>query len=93
MPQYVIEREIEGAGEMSAEELREVSLSSIATIKSIKSLGPEIRWLQSYVTDNKVYCVFVAPDEDAVRRHAEMTGLPVDRISRVQGMLDPADYE
>jgi hypothetical protein len=89
MPQYVIEREIEGAGEMSAEELREVSLSSIATIKS---LGPEIRWLQSYVTDNKVYCVFVAPDEDAVRRHAQMTGLPVDRISRVQGMLDPADY-
>jgi hypothetical protein len=90
MPQYVIEREVEGAGEMSAEELREVSLSSIATIKS---LGPEIRWLQSYVTDNKVYCVFVAPDEDLVRRHAEITGLPVNRISRVQGMLDPADYE
>lgn len=89
MPQYVIEREVENVGNLSQAELREVSLKSL---ESINSLGPKIQWLHSYVTDNKVYCVYIAPDEETLRKHADMTGIPADRIARVRGLLDPVNY-
>lgn len=89
MPRYVIEREIEGAGELTPEQLREVSLRSLDVLAR---MGPKIQWLHSYVTDHKVYCVYIAPDEEAVRRHAEAVGLPANRISQVRGLLDPANY-
>lgn len=89
MPQYVIEREVENAGSLTPEELRQVSLKSL---DSINSLGPKIQWLHSYVTDNKVYCIYIAPDEDTLEKHAEMTGLPANRIAKVRGLLDPVNY-
>jgi hypothetical protein len=88
MPKYVIEREIAGAGSLSAEELQEVSLRSLA---SLRELGPKIQWLHSFVTDDKIYCVYLAPDEDTVRRHAEMTGIPASRVSAVRRLLDPTN--
>lgn len=89
MPRYVIEREIPDAGNLSDEELREASRKSL---QALGQLGSEIQWLQSYVTDNKVYCVYVAPDEETIRRHAELAGLPADRVSAVRGLLDPSNY-
>lgn len=89
MPQYVIEREVENAGSLTPEELRQVSLKSL---DSINSLGPKIQWLHSYVTDNKVYCIYIAPDEETLEKHAEMTGLPANRIAKVRGLLDPVNY-
>lgn len=89
MPRYVIEREVEGAGNLTPEQQREISLQSLDTLNK---LGPKIQWLHSYVTDNKIYCIYIAPDEEMVRRHAEMTDIPADRISQVRGLLDPANY-
>lgn len=89
MPQYVIEREVENAGSLTPDELRQVSLKSL---DSINSLGPKIQWLHSYVTDNKVYCIYIAPDEETLEKHAEMTGLPANRIAKVRGLLDPVNY-
>jgi Nickel responsive protein SCO4226-like len=83
---YVIEREIPGAGQLTDEELREVSMRSV---ESLQRLGPQIQWIHSFVTDNKVYCVYLAPDEETVRKHAEMTGIPASRISAVRRLLDP----
>ena len=88
MPKYVIEREIPGAGDLSEEELRETSLRSL---QALGELGPKIQWLHSFVTDNKVYCVYIAPDEETVRKHAEMTDIPANRVSAVRRMLDPSD--
>ena len=88
MPKYVIEREIAGAGNLSPEELQEVSLRSLA---SLRELGPTIQWLHSFVTADKIYCVYLAPDEDTVRRHAEMTGIPASRVSAVRRLLDPTN--
>lgn len=87
MPEYVIEREIPGAGTLSEAELREVSLRSL---KTLKEMGPQIQWLHSYVTENKVYCVYLAPDENTIREHARKTGIPADRVSAVRRLLDPA---
>jgi len=86
MPQYVIEREIPGAGQLTDEQLREVSLKSL---ESLGQLGPQIQWLHSYVTEDKVYCVYLAPDEATVREHARLTGIPANRVSAVRRLLDP----
>jgi hypothetical protein len=89
MPRYVIEREVPGAGALSEEELREMSLRSLA---ALGELGPKIQWMHSYVTDNKVYCVYLAPDEELIREHARRAGLPADRIAEVRKLLDPVNY-
>lgn len=90
MPKFVIERDIPGAGELSAEDLRGVSQKSCSVLRD---LGPEIVWQQSYVTDDKIYCVYIAPDEQMVRDHAEQGGFPANRISRVRNVIDPATAE
>jgi hypothetical protein len=85
---YVIEREIPNAGDLSEEQLRDVSLKSIGVLEE---LGPSIQWLHSFVTDNKVYCVYIAPDEAMIQKHAEKVGLPANRISAVRRLLDPSN--
>lgn len=87
MPQFVIEREIQGAGSLSEAQIREVSLRSLETLKT---MGPQIQWLHSYVTEDKVYCVYLAPDEESIREHARRTGIPADRVSAVRRLIDPA---
>jgi len=89
MPRYVIEREIPGAGDLTDDQLRDVSLKSI---QALGELGPKIQWLHSYVTDDKVYCVYLAPDDATVRKHAEMVGIPATRVSAVRRLLDPSNY-
>src|SRR5438270_12387560 len=89
VPRYVIEREIPGAGNLADDQLRDVSLKSI---QALGELGPKIQWLHSYVTDDKVYCVYLAPDEASLRQHAEMVGLPATRVSAVRRLLDPSNY-
>lgn len=90
MPQYVIERDIPGAGSMTEVELREVSLRSL---EGLKGMGHEIQWIYSYVTDEKVYCVYLAPDETAIREHARRAGIPANRISAVRHLLDPQKFQ
>ena len=89
MRKYVIERELPGAGALSEEELRAISLRSIA---ALGELGSRIQWMHSYVTDNKVYCVYLAPDEEVIREHARRAGLPADRIAAVRKLIDPVNY-
>jgi hypothetical protein len=90
MPKYVIEREIPGAGKLTTEQLKAISQKSCGVLHT---MGPQIQWVQSYVTDDKVYCVYIAPDEAAVRRHAEQGGFPANRISQVRTMIDPTTSE
>ena len=90
MPKFVIEREFPDASKMSEEELRETSLQSL---KALQEMGPEIEWLHSYVTDDKIYCIYFAPDEDLIRKHAQMIGARADRVSAVRKLLDPANYQ
>ena len=90
MPQFVIEREIQGAGSLSEAQIREVSLRSLETLKE---MGPQIRWLHSYVTEDKVYCVYLAPDENSIREHARRAGIPADRVSAVRRLIDPANLK
>ncbi len=90
MPKYVIEREIPGAGKLSAEELQGISQKSCGVLRE---LGPEINWVESYVTDDKIYCVYVAPNEEMIRRHAELGGFPANRISEVRAVIDPTSAE
>src|ERR1700683_5107529 len=87
MPKYVIERELPGAAQLSPDELREISQKSN---KVISELGPEIRWITSYVTDDKLYCVYVAPDEDIIEEHARGGGLPANKITKVSAVIDPS---
>ena len=87
MPQYVIEREIPGAASLSEAQIREVSLRSL---RVLDEMGPQIQWLHSYVTEDKIYCVYLAPDEDAVREHARRTGVPANRVAAVRRLIDPA---
>jgi hypothetical protein len=89
MTKYVIERELAGAGTLTEEQLREISLTSL---RALGQLAPKVQWLHSYVTDNKVYCVYLAPDEETIREHARLAGLPADRISAVRRLLDPTNY-
>jgi hypothetical protein len=90
MPKYIIEREMVGAGNLSAEELQAISATSN---KVIGELGPDIRWLTSYVTDDKIYCVYIAPDEDILYEHARCGAFPADRISKVSTVIDPSTGE
>jgi hypothetical protein len=90
MPKYVIERLIPGAGKLTAEELRSISQRSCDVLNQ---LGPSITWIQSYVTDNKLYCVYIAPSEEMVREHARLGGFPANHISPVATLIDPATSE
>ena len=90
MPRYVIERAMPGAGQLSATELQSIAQKSCTTLES---LGPQIQWQQSYVTGDKVYCVYIAPSEDMVRQHAEQGGFPANRISQVSRVIDPTTAE
>ena len=90
MPKFVIEREIPGAGKLSAADLQAISQKSCGVLRQ---MGPQIQWVQSYVTDDKIYCVYVAPDAAAVRKHAEMGGFPANSIARVQRIIDPTTAE
>jgi hypothetical protein len=89
MPEYVIEREIPGAGKLTEQEIAAVSRQSLEVIAG---LGPQIQWLHSYVTDDKIYCVYLAPDEAPIREHAKRLGVPANRISAVRRMIDPGKY-
>ena len=86
MPKFVIERDLPGAGKLTPQELHGVAVKSCGVLSE---MGPRIQWLQSYVTDDKIYCVYIAPDEQAVRNHAEKGGFPANRIARVRAMIDP----
>jgi len=86
MPKFVIEREIPGAGKLSAADLSAISQKSCGVLKE---LGPAIQWVQSYVTDDKVYCVYIAPNREMVERHAREGGFPANRISEVRSTIDP----
>jgi hypothetical protein len=90
MPKFVIEREIPGAGKLSAGELQAISQKSCGVLNS---MGPKIQWLQSYVTENKIYCVYIAPDEAAVREHATKGGFPANQVSRISTIIDPTTSE
>ena len=90
MPKYVIEREIPGAGKLSPAELQGISQKSCSVLQK---LGPQVQWLQSYVTDDKIYCVYIAPNEAAIREHASQGGFPANRISRVRTLIDPTSSE
>lgn len=90
MPKYVIEREIPGAGQLTPQELRGISEKSCSVLRK---LGPQIQWLHSYVTADKIYCVYIAPDEATVRAHAQQAGIPANRISEVKSVIDPTTAE
>ena len=90
MPKYVIEREIPGAGKLSAAELKAISQKSCGVLQK---LGPQIQWVHSYVTDDKLYCVYNAPNEEMVREHATQGGFPANRISQVRSIIDPTTAE
>jgi hypothetical protein len=90
MPKFVIERELPGAGKLSAAELQGISQKSCGVLNS---MGPKIQWVQSYVTDDKIYCVYIAPDEATVREHATKGGFPANRVSRIMTMIDPTTSE
>ena len=90
MPKFVIERDIPGVGNLKPEELQAVSQKSCCVIKSI---GPKLQWLHSYVTQDKLYCVYIAPDADTVRQHAQQGGFPANRVSEIKGMIDPTTAE
>lgn len=86
MPQFVIEREIPGAGSLTEAQIREVSLRSL---EALHDLGPQIQWLHSYVTEDKLYCVYIAPDEETIREHARRINIPANRIAAVRRLIDP----
>ncbi len=90
MPKFLIEREIPNAGELSEQELRALSQRSCAVLRQ---MGPLIQWMHSYVTDNKIYCVYFAPDAETIREHARRGGFPADRIEQIREILDPASAE
>lgn len=90
MPKYVIERDIPGAGKLTAEQLNGISQKSCSVLKA---LGPQIQWVESYVTDDKVYCVYIAPNEAMVREHAKQGGFPANRVSEIRRMIDPTTAE
>ena len=90
MPKFVIEREIPGAGSMSAEQMQAVSQKSCSVLRN---LGPQIQWLHSYVTDNKIYCVYIAPNEEMVREHARQGGFPANSVAQVRRVIDPTTAE
>jgi Protein of unknown function (DUF4242) len=90
MPKFVIEREIPGAGSLTQEQIAGISQTSCGVLKT---LGPQIQWVESFVTDDKIYCVYIAPDEAMVRKHAEMGGFPANSVAQVRRMIDPTSAE
>jgi hypothetical protein len=90
MPKYVIEREIPGAGAWSEQQLREASQLSV---DALNQLGNKVQWVQSYVTGDKVYCIYISQNEELVREHARLAGIPADRISEIQSLIDPTTAE
>jgi hypothetical protein len=90
MPKFVIEREISGAGDLSAQDLQAISQKSCGVLQN---MGPQIQWVQSYVTGDKVYCVYIAPNEEMVREHAQQGGFPANRISEIKSVIDPTTAE
>lgn len=90
MPKYIIEREIPGAGSLTAQDLQGISQKSCGILND---MGPKIQWVESYVTDDKVYCVYIAPDEATVREHAEKGGFPANRVAEIKTMIDPTTAE
>jgi uncharacterized protein DUF4242 len=90
MPKFVIEREIPGAGRMTETQLHEVAMRSL---DALNELGPQIQWLHTYVTDDKVYCVYLAADESIIQEHARRAGIPANRIAAVRRLIDPTAAE
>ncbi len=90
MPKFVIERELKGAGKLAKAELQAISEKSCGVLQA---MGPKIQWLESHVTDDKIYCVYIAPDEDAVRQHAARGGFPANVVARVRSTIDPTTAE
>ena len=90
MPKYIIEREIPGAGQLSSAELQQISQKSCCILKE---MGPRIQWLESFVTDNKVYCVYIAPDEQSIREHAERGEFPANSVAQIKNIIDPTTGE
>ena len=90
MPKYVIEREISGAGDLTAEQLQGISQTSCGVLSE---LGPQIQWIQSFVTGDKVYCIYIAPNEELVREHATRGGFPANSIAEVKSVIDPTTAE
>lgn len=90
MPQYVIERDVPGAGRLTEEQIRDLSVRSLAVLKG---LGSDVQWVHTYVTDERIYCVYFAPDEGPIREHARQLGIPANRISAVRHLINPAKYQ
>lgn len=90
MPRYLIEREIPGAGNLSDAELKAISQTSCGVLQK---MGPQIQWVQSYVTGDKVYCVYIAPNEEMIREHARLGGFPANRVSQIKSTIDPTTAE
>lgn len=90
MPKFVIEREIKGVGKLPRQELQAISQKSCSVLQS---MGPSIQWIESYVTDDKIYCVYLAPNADMIRTHAQKGGFPADRVSQVRTIIDPTTAE
>jgi hypothetical protein len=90
MPKFVIEREMPGAGKLTPEQLQTISQKSC---NIVREMGPGIQWVQSFVTDDKVYCIYIAPDEAMIRHHAQMGGFPASRVAQVRMMVDPTTAE
>jgi cell division inhibitor SulA len=90
MPKFVIEREIPGAGNLKLQELQAISQKSCGVLKN---LGPQVQWLESYVTQDKIYCVYIAPDEAMVREHARQGGFPANKVSEIKTIIDPTTAE
>jgi hypothetical protein len=90
MPKFLIEREIPGAGDLSAQDLQAISQKSCGVLKN---MGPQIQWVESYVTQDKVYCVYIAPDVEMVREHARQGGFPANRVSEIKSVIDPTTAE
>jgi Protein of unknown function (DUF4242) len=86
VPQFVIERQIPGAGALSETEIQDIALRSLETLRE---MGPQIQWLHSYVTEDKVYCIYLAPNEDSIREHARRVGIPADRVAAVRRLIEP----
>jgi hypothetical protein len=90
MPKFVIERDIPGAGNLALQQVQAISRKSCSVLQE---MGPKIQWVHSYITDDRIYCVYIAPDEDAIREHARRGGFPANRISIVRSMMDPTTAE
>ena len=90
MPKFVVEREVPGAGKMTPQELQAISQKSCNVLRN---MGPQIQWLHSYVTDDKIYCVYIAPNEEAIREHAKQGGFPANRVSEIRSTIDPTTAE